>query len=214
MFIELVDVLRCPQVHEESWLVLAATRVDDRAVVAGTLGCPVCHAEYPIVDGFVRFDGGRQRITSSGARPDEAEALRLAALLNLSDPRGYAVLVGANAIQGPLVATMTDVQLLLVDPPAGIGLGFGLSGLTSPADMPMLPLAPASARGIALDQAVTPELARAAVAILRPGGRLLAPAWLDVPPGLSELARDASAWVAERAAATVPSQVIRLERHR
>jgi len=45
MFSELVDVLRCPRPHEESWLVLAAHRLDGRDIMAGVLGCPVCHAD-------------------------------------------------------------------------------------------------------------------------------------------------------------------------
>lgn len=212
MFIELVDVLRCPNRHEETWLVLAARRVDDRDVMEGTLGCPVCEAEYPIVSGVARFDHGTPRLTASGV-PDEEQALRLAAQLDLSDPRGYAVLVGATAVHGSLVSTMTGVQLLLVDPPPGIGMGFGLSGVTMPAGSAALPLAPGSARGIALDANATPELARAAADILRPGGRLVSPASTVVPTGLSELARDEHVWVAERASAAT-SSVIQLERRR
>ena len=57
MFIELVDALRCPQPHAESWLVVASTRTQARHILEGTLGCPVCRAEYPIVDGVVDFRG-------------------------------------------------------------------------------------------------------------------------------------------------------------
>ena len=213
MFIELVDVLRCPKPHEETWLVLAARRVDDRDVMEGTLGCPVCEAEYPIVDGIARFDSGAPRLTVDVA-PNEAEALRLAALLNLSDSRGYAVLAGAAAAHGPLVATMTDVQLLLVDPPPGIGMGQGLSGLTTPAGSAMLPVAAASARGIALDATASSDLARAATDVLRAGGRLVGPASLDLPPGVTELARDEQVWVAERNAVRAAPDIIPLVRKR
>ena len=41
MFIELIDTLRCPTPHDESWLVLAADRMAARHVVEGTVGCPV-----------------------------------------------------------------------------------------------------------------------------------------------------------------------------
>lgn len=214
MFIELVDLLRCPNAHEETWLVLAATRVDNRDVMEGTLGCPVCEAEYPIVGGVARFDGGLPRPVDAGA-PDEDEALRLAAQLNLTDSRGYALLVGDRAIHGRLVATMTDVQLLLVDPPSGIGMGLGLSGLTTPATSAIFPLAPGSARGIALDASVSPERARAAVATLRTGGRLVAPRLLALPEGVSELAQDDRVWVAERTAAVIAtSGIVSLVRRR
>jgi uncharacterized protein YbaR (Trm112 family) len=213
MFIELVDVLRCPKAHEETWLVLAARRVEDRDVMDGTLGCPVCEAEYPIVDGIAHFDEGSPHLTMAGL-PDEEEALRLAALLDLGDPRGYAVLVGAAAVHGPLIATMTDVQLLLVNPPADVGMGHGLSGLTTGDRAVMLPLARGSTRGIGLDSTATPELARGVVDLLRPAGRLVAPAALPVPEGVTELARDDRGWVAERSAVAASSGIVSLARRR
>ena len=212
MFIELVDSLRCPNAHDETWLVLAARRVADRDIIEGTLGCPVCHAEFPIVDGVARLDGGTPRLTVSDSAPNEDAALRLAAQLDLTDPRGYAVLVGALGVHGPLIATMTDVQLLLTDPPPGIGMGRGLSGITTVAGSARLPLAPASARGVALDVSASPELVLASVAVLRPGGRLVAPVSLSLPEELTELARDDEVRVAERATAT--SGIISLSRKR
>lgn len=211
MFIELVDVLRCPRAHEKIWLVLAARRVDDRDVMEGTLGCPVCKAEYPIVEGVAHFDGGTPRLTAAVPVPAEEDALRLAALLDLADPRGFAVLVGETAAYGPLIATMTDVQLLLVDPPAGIRMGLGLSGLTMPRGAALFPLASGSARAVALDSRAGPEEVDAAVDALRGGGRLVAPTSLQLPDGLTELARDDQVWVAERAAA---SPVVQLSRKR
>jgi uncharacterized protein YbaR (Trm112 family) len=213
VFIELVDVLRCPTPHEETWLVLASKRLIDRDVMEGTLGCPVCAVEYPILDGIARFDHGAPQLTE-GAAANEAEALRLAALLNLADPRGYAVLVGATGALGPLVATMTDVQLVLVNPPSGIGMGLGVSGLTTPAGSAMLPLAAGSARAVALDVHASIELAATAVELLGSGGRLVAPVSVDVPNGLSELARDDRVWVAERSAPLATSGIITLTRRR
>ena len=40
MFVELVDLLRCPHAHEDSWLVAAADETADRHIVHGSLGCP------------------------------------------------------------------------------------------------------------------------------------------------------------------------------
>ena len=42
MYIELTDHLRCPENHEERFLVLLPDRVEDRSVRTGQLGCPVC----------------------------------------------------------------------------------------------------------------------------------------------------------------------------
>src|SRR5690348_2618664 len=115
MFIELIDVLRCPNAHEESWLVLASRRIDGRDVMEGVLGCPVCASEFPITDGVVRFARDARR-DAAPEQPSEAEALRLAALLDLATPRGYAIIVGALGSSAPTLRALTDVPLLLVNP--------------------------------------------------------------------------------------------------
>ena len=56
MFVELIDALRCPRAHEDTWLVAAAAETRDRCVVHGSLGCPVCRATFPIAGGVARFD--------------------------------------------------------------------------------------------------------------------------------------------------------------
>jgi uncharacterized protein YbaR (Trm112 family) len=213
MFIELIDVLRCPKPHEQSWLVLAARRIDDRDVIDGVLGCPVCAAEYLIVDGVVRFDAAKH--TGASAEPSsEEEAMRLAALLDLSTPKGYAVVAGALGANAPHLRSMTDVQLLLVNPPPGTDMGNGVSGLTIDRDWNALPLAAFSARAIALDDSATSGQLIAALQIVRPGGRVLAPEVLPLPDGVSELARDDRQWLAERSAAPRESGIIALERRK
>jgi len=210
MFIELVDMLRCPNRHEESWLVLAADRTNGRYVMDGMLGCPICHAEYPIVAGVARFGGPPVARTCP---PDASESLRLAALLDLSDARGYTILVGATGNHAPGMRELTDVQLLLVDPPAGIEMGNGLSGLTTN-QASVLPVAAASARAIALDDSATPALLDAALTVLVPGGRLLAPVRLPLPAEVSELARDDRHWLAERLRTPVSSGIVSIDRRR
>ena len=212
MFIELIDVLRCPSAHEESWLVLASRRIDGRDVMDGVLGCPVCEAEYPIVDGTVRF---ASEANSDIAGPSsEDEALRLAALLDLASPGGYAIIAGALGNGAPALGALTDVQLLLVNPPPGIRMGSGLSGLTIDPGWTALPLAPASARAIALDDSATPAQLRAGLVVVRPSGRVLAPLALALPDGVSELARDDRQWLAERRSAPRESGIIPLERRK
>jgi hypothetical protein len=44
MHIEFIDLLRCPNPHEETWLVAALHRMDGRLVIDAKLGCPVCSA--------------------------------------------------------------------------------------------------------------------------------------------------------------------------
>jgi uncharacterized protein YbaR (Trm112 family) len=210
MFIELVEMLRCPNRHEETWLVLAADRTDGRDIMEGTLGCPICHAEYSIVAGVARFG---EAATTRTSRPDESESLRLTALLDLSDARGYAILVGETGSHARGMRELTDVQLLLVDPPAGVDMGKGLSGLTTNAAS-LLPLAGASARAIALDDGATPAMLDAALPVLAPGGRLLAPVRLPLPDGVSEIVRDGRHWLAERLRTAVASGIVSIDRRR
>ena len=51
MHIELTDHLRCPREHAEAFLVLLPDRMDQRRVVAGHLGCPVCGWSTAWTDG-------------------------------------------------------------------------------------------------------------------------------------------------------------------
>ena len=211
MFIELVDVLRCPNAHEETWLVLAAERLDGRDVVTGILGCPVCKAEFPIVHGIARFDHGnppRTRLLSS----DDTEAMRLAALLDLSDARGFALLIGETGTHARKLRELTDVQLLLVNPPPRLEMGAGVSGLTTDAGSPALPLARESARGIAFDDATTAHDLTSRLGVVSVGARILAPASLPMPEGVKELARDDRYWLAERERTARSSGIVSIGR--
>ena len=213
MFIELIDVLRCPNAHDESWLVLASGRIDGRDVMEGVLGCPVCEAEYPIADGVVRFARESRSDTVAGPSSEE-QALRLAALLDLAAPGGYAIVTGPLGVNAPSLRALTDVQLLLVNPPPDIAMGSGLSGLTIGSDWVTLPLAASSARAAALEVATTPSQLLAALRVVRPSGRVLAPLELALPEGVAELARDDRQWLAERRPAPRESGIIPLERRK
>lgn len=199
MFIELVDVLRCPHRHEESWLVLGAQRMDGRDVVEGVLGCPVCRARYRITKGVadLRTQAAAPAVGSAAATSDDdaQQAVRLAAFLNLADERGYAVLMGAWTRYAADVHALAGTRLLLANPHPGAAVGAGASGLLVDT---RLPLAAASARALALDTEATPAFAAEAVQVLQSGGRVVAPTQLPVPAGVTELVRDATVWVGER----------------
>ena len=204
MFIELVDALRCPRPHEESWLVVAAERLVARHIVAGTLGCPVCAAEYPIRDGIVDFSGGAARPVAAAIPPSAEQAVRLAALLALDDAQGFAVLLGEWGAHAIELRGLVECPLVLVDPPDDVEAAPGLSIIRTGGS---LPIAAGSARGVAVD-AGHPERVASAVTVTRSGGRVLAPAAAPLPAGLRELARDTAGWVAEREAA--PSGLVTL----
>lgn len=190
--------------HEDSWLVASADELVARHIVRGELGCPVCEARYPVRDGVADFTAGVARPADprSGAAR-EGMAVRAAALLGLSEPGGIVALAGEWSAAANEILEMTEeVQLLAFDFPRALRSGGALS-LALIGDV--LPLAPGSVRGIALDAAhATPSLLAGAERALAPGARLIAPAAAPLPASLRELARDDQHWVA---AAAAPSNV-------
>jgi uncharacterized protein YbaR (Trm112 family) len=143
MFIELTDHLRCPAGHEESFLVLLPDRMEDRSVREGRLGCPVCGRTYSLADGVLDL---------GGAVPDPPattllEPEPLTALVGLSGPGGYLVLVGRPAARWREVAELNPgVGLVAVNPGAGVADAPGISVLRSGS----LPLRSRSMRGVVL----------------------------------------------------------------
>ena len=214
MHSELVDTLRCLSVHEESWLVVAADEVDGRHIMRGVLGCPVCHARYPIEKGIADFtESGRLPIAlEEGTVPaEESIAEKLAAMLDLTDPSGYVILIGAWARVAAALRQVVPVMVLAVNPPPDVAMGDGVSGVASTA---RIPVAGGSARGLVYD---TPAAIReqeidpiAALGAVKPGGRVVALATIAVPDDVALLARDDEHWVGTR---TSGAPLIRLVRN-
>jgi uncharacterized protein YbaR (Trm112 family) len=208
MFIELVDALRCPVPHEESWLVAAAVRMEARHIVEGTLGCPVCAAEYPIHDGVVDFRRAGGALVPAIVVDDPEQAMRMAALLNLADAQGFAVLLGAWGAHAHQLASIVETPLVLVDPPAGIVGAPGVSVLRCDGE---LPLAVGAARAMAIDDGSAARVS-SAVRATRAKGRVVAPVSVTVPEDVTELARDETMWVGERGAPTSPLVTLHVRR--
>jgi uncharacterized protein YbaR (Trm112 family) len=202
MLIPLVDILRCPKPHEETWLVASIDRAELRDIIDGTLGCPHCRSEYAIRDGIVYFDERAER--AAPAEPSEAQAVRLAAALDLTDPRMIVVLHGSWGTQAPLLRGLASAPLLLVNPPVEITSGDGISIVVAH----RAPLARASIDAIAVDETASAEMAATLRSSLRGGKRMLAPANTPVPSDFTELARDADVWVAQLQAQAVTSAPI------
>jgi uncharacterized protein YbaR (Trm112 family) len=214
VFIELIDLLRCPREHEESWLVAAIYERSDRDIVTGRLGCPICKAAYPIEKGVAIF--GDAELTIPGTAFDaydetvEDAAMRCAAMLDLFDPGGAILLGGRWARAARALLDIVKTSVLVLAPPAGIELGNGVSAIRIG---DRLPLAAGSLRGIALDATTaTPALVSSAALTVRSGGRLIGPTSAPPPAGVIERARDDRHWVAEvaaQASAPVPLVVNR-----
>ena len=212
MHSELVDTLRCLSVHEESWLVAAADETEGRHVMRGLLGCPVCHARYPIEHGIADFsNGARIPVVLEGGSPalDESAAVKLAAMLDVTDASGYVILTGAWARLGAALREVVPVMVLAVNPHPDAAIGDGVSVV---ATLDRIPVAASSARAIAFDAAADPcglDLA-AALGAVKPGGRVVANVDVEVPDDVAILARDPEHWVATR---TSGAPIIRLVRN-
>jgi uncharacterized protein YbaR (Trm112 family) len=191
MFVPLVDSLRCPNPHDETWLVASIERAEERDIKQGVLGCPSCYAEYPIVDGVVRFDDAAQR--PAFIAPNERQATRIAATLDLTDPRMTALLVGDWGAHAPLIRAMSPAHLLLVNPPDGVVSGDGVSIILASAAT----VAASSMDAVAIDAHASNAVVARLSAALRGGRRMLGPIARPVPNFLRELARDDEVWVAE-----------------
>ena len=208
MFIPLVDLLRCVRPHEETWLVASIERTEARDIVDGTLGCPICLAEYRVEDGVVYFDAEVDEPPPAVASDDEA--MRLAAALELTDARMVAVLHGEWGAHARLVGELSPAQLLLINPPGGAMSGDGVSILVAAT----APLAHGSVHAVAIDSIADEAMTRSLCMALRGEGRMFGRLATPIPTGLVELARDGEVWVARRPPETVESAPVQLGRKR
>lgn len=240
MFLELAEVLDCPDCRASAGLVAFVDRAELRRVVEGRLGCPLCEIEVPIRRGTMRFDlsGAARRAThgagtarppatapeaipdpagSGGEAAPEAAtegALRLAALLGVSDRAGMVVLLGPRlAAHAPPIARLGDRLEVLVwlpdpagrSPPPAVAvedLAAGVDPLLGAAPR-RWPVRSGALHGIALAAPIPlplSEITRCA----RPGARLVVetptPEDLDslAASGFAKVASDATVWVGER----------------
>jgi uncharacterized protein YbaR (Trm112 family) len=195
MFIELAEYLRCPRPHEESFLVLSTGAMKDRHVLYGTIGCPVCHSEFPVVDGIARF-GQRPHWPEPAAALPEAGAVH--ALLALGSPGGCVLLIGSAAGLAPALGTALEgVHLVCLNPVDRMEWDRARSVLHA-ADY--VPLRDAVVRGVVLgaEALVAPWLPEAGRVLLR-GQRMVALAEsLPVPLGLQMVAAGKGMWVGRK----------------
>ncbi|MDX2193741.1 MAG: hypothetical protein NW201_10340 [Gemmatimonadales bacterium] len=195
MFIELTDHLRCPADHDEAFLVLIAGPVERRDVRAGTLGCPVCQAEFPIVDGVADLRLAERQGTppqGDAVVPDPLSADAISAFLGLSGPGGYAVLCGSSARHGAeVVAANPGVAFTALNAPAALAAAPPALSLVL-ADR--IPFKARSMRGVVLGaEQGAPVWTEEALRVTLPGLRVVGP---GVPPTGAgvELLGEAGGW--------------------
>lgn len=207
MRLNLADRLHCPRAHAPSPLVVVARQVDDRELVAGFAGCPVCDLEARIADGVVRFPAGEREGSGEARTPSapvvsDEDFTRLAALLGLDEPGGTVLLTGSYARFATRLAAELELAVVIVGPPtldtSRSMPGVSLVELAEPA----IPFSDHTFRAAALDASGTPEHVRAmiadAVRTVAIGGRVLGMEALPLPDDVKELARDEREWVGQR----------------
>jgi len=206
--IELTEMLRCPEPHEEGFLVLSTGEMLGRMVRSGILGCPKCGREYPIVKGVVRFSGGGMRDArgvDSGAATHPAsrishpvEPQTLQALLDLSGPGGYVLLLGSAAQHAVgLAGLMGGIHFVGVNAPDDVE---ELPVLSLLACETMIPLRQKVGRAAVVGpDRLGPEWLGEARRVLLPGRRLVIESERVAPPaGLTQLALGHGLFVGER----------------
>jgi uncharacterized protein YbaR (Trm112 family) len=206
VFIELLDLLRCPKAHEETWLVASFKTVRSRFVESGTLGCPICHAQYPIEDGLADFtagagsgSGAEHRALASHRR--EELATRAGAFLEATEPGATVLLGGIWAYAAEQLSDLAEVRVMALNPPPEVTETASVGLIRVVAD---IPLAATSCLGAALDAWFDSGIVVSAVRAVRPGGRIVGPVAIPPPAELSVLAQDADYWVARTAPRVIP----------
>jgi hypothetical protein len=195
MFIELAQYLRCPRPHEDSYLVLSTGAMKERHVLFGTIGCPVCHSEFPLLDGVARL-GQRPRWPGTpGPVPPAAD---VHAVLGLASPGGYIVLVGsATGLATELSRLLDGVHLICLNPADQMGWDASRRVVHA---TDLIPLRDAVARAVVLGSEAlsVPWIPEAARVLLR-GQRLVALAeTLDPPAGIQTMAVGRGMWVGKK----------------
>ena len=200
MHIELTEMLRCPERHEEGFLVMSTGEMLGRMVRSGMLGCPVCGKEYPIVRGVAHFSE-KGKGAAGNVQDDRAtipDAATLQALLDLSGPGGYVLLLGSAARHAVgLAGLMGGIHFVGVNAPDDVEELPVLSLLACEA---MIPLRQTVARAAVVGRdCLGAKWLAEARRVLLPGRRLVIESEsVTEPPGLTQLALGHGLFVGER----------------
>ena len=201
MFIELIDLLRCINDHEDTWLVASFKTVSNRFVLEANLGCPSCSAQYPVHEGIADFSAGTALLACEAERAAashrrEELATRAGAYLEATEPGATIALGGVWAYAAQELSEMAEVRVLALNAPEEVkeSQTVGLLHVGSE-----IPVTPGSLLGVALDAWFPAKIVASAIKAVRPGGRVVGPTVIPPPSELSVLAHDDNYWVAQKA---------------
>ena len=195
MLLELTEALRCPNPHDESYMICAPVTSDGRDVVRGGLLCPVCRAQFAILDrvAWLAPPGDAPRAMPAGPLTADAAVTFLA----LEGAGGFVALAGAAGRLAPaLAAALPQVNVVVANGPPDLVTGGAFSVLHAPG---VWPLRRNSLRGAVLgsDAAGEPWLTGAIGSVL-PGLRVIVEDAAADHALLGVIARGAGVVVAER----------------
>ncbi len=194
MFIELTDHLRCIADHPESFLVLIPDAMNDRRVVTGVLGCPVCQAEYRIRDGIAELGAPPQHPRRRAGGAEVPDAAGLHAFLGLEGPGGYLALLGeAAGVAEALAALLPGIHLVAVNPVGSIAPSPAITVLRAQ----RMPLKAKSLRGVVVGAplAADPGWSEQSIRAVLPGLRAAGEGPVPAVEGFELLGTAAGWWV-------------------
>lgn len=195
MFIELTEFLRCPEDHDDAFCIVLPDEMAGRTIMRGVIGCPVCRREYPIRDGVAEFGGQPPAVPAAPAALLDPDIV--AALLGLTNPGGFVILMGSAAAVAPaLVERIGGVHFVGMNAPDGTEVSPALTLLNH---QRKIPLRSAVARGVV----VPAEMAQAAwlgegARVLLRGQRVVVAREDVVVPGLEPVAAGRGLWVGQK----------------
>lgn len=208
MHILLTDILACPRCGPQYGLILLSHEMRDRRVLEGWLGCANCRSRWVVSGGFGEFrmplgEAAPGAVEPGPPEPEPDEAVRIAALLGVTEGPAWVLVAGPAAEHAGAVAELVeDLEVVAALP--GLAGAEERAGVSRVALGERLPFYGARLHGVWLGGPCADALLEEGARVLRPTGRLvLEPAPPDAETrldaaGLRVLARREATIVAAR----------------
>ena len=197
MFIELAEYLRCPRDPGESYCVVLPEEMVGRSVIRGVVGCPATKLEYGIENRVANFIPANAPPLPEHSDQAPVDAQAVHALLGVTTPGGYIVLLGSAARLGVELSELVGgVHFVGLNVPDGVEPSVAMSVLRGPSP---LPLRSSMARGVVIgaEYAVGSWLAEGSRVLLS-GLRVVVFREGGVVPGTRALASGHGLWVGQK----------------
>ena len=176
MHILLTDILTCPRCGPEFGLILLSQDMRERRVLEGWMGCANCRDRWVVSNGFGEFRTPLGETGSAPAAPpgpaEPEEAMRIAALLGVSEGPAYVLVAGPAARHAPAMADLVEnLEVVAVLP--GLSHAAERKGVSRIAADKRLPFYGRRLHGVWLGGDTADALLEEGVRVLGPAGRLV-----------------------------------------